>query len=117
MSSIQDTLERSWISLRPLLRYFHCFSAKWKSIKSDGREIQFKQVIYVAKIYPRCGWIKDIQGYPNHITPLHQLSIRPSVRQNYLLALQPSAGARKKPPVVGGLNFLVIHILNLIIWY
>ena len=27
---------------------------KWKSLKSDSREIQLNHVIDIAKIYPRC---------------------------------------------------------------
>ena len=68
-----------------------------------------------------CVWFVFILSFIFHfhqdnscnLTPLNLLSVllsvRPSVRQNHRLAqraIQPSAGARKKPPV-GGLNFLV----------
>ena len=34
----------------------------------------------------------------NSLKPVVRPSVRSSVRQNHLWALQPSAGARKKPP-------------------
>ena len=51
----QDRNFACFVSLLPLLRYFHCFSwrnwKKWKYIKSGSREIQ---VFDIAKIFPMC---------------------------------------------------------------
>ena len=38
---------------------------QWKYLKSGRREIQFQQVLDIDKIFSRCVWIEDIEGYPN----------------------------------------------------
>ena len=74
MSSIQNTPWKDLSKIKNLFKLdfpvatFEIFSffqslplKQWKQLKSGHREIQFQQLIVIAKIF----WIEAIQGYPN----------------------------------------------------